>query len=488
MTTPTNASTSERTNSLAQQPVKPRSSDADVVVLGGGSAGLGAARAARRRGASVVLIEQASIGGDCTFTGCIPSKAVLEAAGRGQSFDQAMAEAERAIATVAATENASVLRRDGIEVIEGSARLADRTSVIIDGHSLRATKAIIIATGASPAVPPIPGIETVRYLTNETLFQLEKLPSSLAVLGGGPIGVEMADAFARLGSNVTIVEATDRLLPREEAVASEVLASVFSNLGITTCVGSAVARVESIDGAPGVSLHLGSGRTIDAEALLVAVGRTPDTKGLDLDRAGVEVDHRGFIRVDARLRTTARHVFAAGDVAEPLQFTHVAYRTGYLAATNALSPIPLLRFRPESVPWVTFTSPEVARVGLTEVEAVRRGGRVAFLPMAEVDRAVAANRTQGFIKLIAGPRFGLRNLGGGRLLGATIVAERAGEMLHEIVLALRAGMFPARLALTTHAYPTWSMAVQQAAAQFFGEYGGRQAQPASPGADTGVMS
>lgn len=457
----------------------PHSGQADVIVIGGGSAGLGAARNARRRGASVILVEQGAIGGDCTFSGCVPSKALLEAAGRGQSFDEAMAEVRRAVATVAAAEDAATLRREGIDVVTGSAQFADRGSVLVKGECIRAKKAIIIATGAGPAIPPIPGIDAVSYLTNETIFQMEKQPSSLAVLGGGPIGVEMADAFARLGSTVTILEAANRILPREEPIASEVLATILKDRGVSIVVGSAVTRIEPTGTSSGVRLHIAGGGAVEAEVLLVAVGRTPATKGLDLGRAGIDVTKRGFVRVDSRLRTTARHIFAAGDVAEPLQFTHVAYRTGSLAATNALSPLPVLRFRPEFVPWVTFTNPEVAHVGLTEAEAVRHGARVAYLPMDEVDRAIAADRTRGFVKLIVGPRFGLRNLGGGRLLGATIVAERAGEMLQEIVLAMRSSMFPARLALTIHPYPTWSTAVQQAAAQFFGEYGGRRATPAS---------
>jgi pyruvate/2-oxoglutarate dehydrogenase complex dihydrolipoamide dehydrogenase (E3) component len=218
---------------------------------------------------------------------------------------------------------------------------------------------------------------------------------------------------------------------------------------------------------------------VDADELLVAVGRKPVTDGLGLDEAGVRVDRRGFIQVDSRLRTTASGIFAAGDVAEHLQFTHVAYETGRMAALNALARVPLHRFRTSSVPRVTFTDPEVARVGITESEAAAQGARVAFLPMTELDRAITAGRTEGFVKIIAGPRPILRRAAGGRVLGATIVAPRAGEMLHELVLAMRTGMFPARLALTTHAYPTWSMAVQQAAAQFFGEFGGRSARPTS---------
>jgi len=450
----------------------------DLVVVGGGTAGIGAARTAVRRGASVSLIESGPIGGDCTFTGCIPSKTVLEAAFGGRSFDQAMAAARQAIETVAQAESAAVLRSEGIEVIEGRARFMDRRTLDVDGTRVRG-RAIVVATGAGPAVPDIEGLETVDFLTNENVFKLMSLPTSLAVLGGGPIGVEMAEALSRLGSRVTIIEGASQLLPREEPLAAHVLTGVFAKLGITVLTGSPVEKVERLHPGQGIRLWLSAGNTVEADALLVAVGRRPATDGLGLREAGIQVDGRGFIGVDDRLRTTAKGVFAAGDVAEPLQFTHVAYQTGRIAAVNALTRVPLRRFQPAHVPWVTFTHPEVARVGLTEAEAAARGGRVAYLPMSEVDRAITAGQTEGFVKVIAGPRPLLRNAAGGRILGATIVAPRAGEMLSELVLAMTTRMFPARVALTTHAYPTWSMAVQQATAQLFGEIGGRRSRLAT---------
>ena len=450
----------------------------DLIIVGGGSAGLGAARTARAQGASVLLVEQARVGGDCTFTGCVPSKAIIEAAGRGEGFDAAMKHARRAIDEVAATESAEVLRHEGIDVIEGTARFIGPRTLSVEGTGVHGG-AVVIASGARPTVPSIAGLDSVPYITNETLFELTSLPESMAILGGGPIGVEMAQAFARLGATVTLVEVGDRLLSKEEPLASAVAARALREAGVTLRMGEAVDTVEARTPFPGVRLHVAGGPSVEASALLVAVGRTPTTGGLDLGAAGVAVDERGFVGVDDRLRTSAKGVFAAGDVAEPLQFTHVAYETGRIAARNALARLPLRRFHPDRVPWVTFTDPEVARVGLSESDAARSGGRVAFLPMAEVDRAVSAGRTEGYIKIIAGPRPVLGRLAGGRLLGATVVAPRAGEMVHELVLAMAAGMFPARLALTTHAYPTWSMAVQQAAAQLFGEFGGRRARPAS---------
>jgi pyruvate/2-oxoglutarate dehydrogenase complex dihydrolipoamide dehydrogenase (E3) component len=350
----------------------------DLVVIGGGSAGLGAARAARSKGASVLLVEQSGrIGGDCTFTGCVPSKTLIEAAARGATFTDAMAAARHVVDEIADTETAEVLRAEGIDVAQAEPTFTSPRSLHLDGRSVE-VRAVVLATGARPAVPSIPGLDTVPVLTNETLFELDSLPASLAVLGGGPIGVEMAQAFARLGSAVTVVEATDRLLPREEPLASAVIREVFASSGITIRTGYAVARVERSDPGDSVRLHLEDGTAVEAEALLVAVGRTPSTAGLGLDTAGVKVDGQGFVQVDSRLRTTARGVFAAGDVAQRLQFTHVAYETGRIAALNALSRTVRRRFHTDAVPWVTFTSPEVARVGLTEAEAAALGGRVRW--------------------------------------------------------------------------------------------------------------
>ena len=452
--------------------------ETDLVVVGAGAAGIGAAQSARRRGARVTLVERGPIGGDCTYAGCVPSKTLLEEAARGTGFAGAMSAVHRAIDIVAAAESAPVLREQGINVVQGTARFRDRRTLEVDGTILR-PRAFVVATGAAPAVPPIPGLDTVPFLTNENLFNLGELPASMVVLGAGPIGVEMAEAFARLGTSVTLVEATAHILPREEPLAAEVLTHSLRALGVNVSLGAPVTGVAAGERGIGVRVTLGSGRVLAADQLLVAVGRRPFTADLGLDAAGVATDNRGFVTVDSRLRTTTRGIFAAGDVASPLQFTHVAYQTGHLAATNALARLPTHRFNPAHVPWVTFTSPEVARIGLTEAEAVEKGARVVFVPMSEVDRAITSGHTQGFVKIMTGPRPLTRNLAGGRFLGATIVAPRAGEMLHEIVLAMRTGMFPARVALTVHAYPTWSMAVQQATAQLFGEFGGRSSRAAS---------
>jgi pyruvate/2-oxoglutarate dehydrogenase complex dihydrolipoamide dehydrogenase (E3) component len=449
----------------------------DLVVIGGGAAGLGAARAAARGRARVLLVSDGEPGGDCTFYGCVPSKTLIEAAGQGLPYPEAAQRVRDVVARVAATENPEALRRDGIEVMLGRARLLSASQVAVGGHRIQAG-VIILATGSRPTVPPIPGLATAAFLTNETVFDLAELPASLAVLGGGAIGCELAQAFARLGSRVTLVEAADRLLPREEPQASWTLAGVLAREGVEVRTGATVEKVD-----PDGRLLLAGGEQIATDRLLVAVGRTPVTEGLDLAAAGVETGERGNVVTDEFLRTTAQGVCAVGEVTGRLPFTHAAYEMGRIAVGNVLGrwrrP---RRYRPHATPWVTFTDPEVGRVGLTEAQAAVRvpGARVAYLPLSEVDRALAADRTDGFVKLIAGPRRLLGNLGGGRILGATIVAGRGGEMIHEPALAMATGMFAGRLAAATHAYPTWSYAVQLAAAQFVMELGGRTARPAQP--------
>jgi pyruvate/2-oxoglutarate dehydrogenase complex dihydrolipoamide dehydrogenase (E3) component len=452
----------------------------DLAVIGGGAGGLAAARAGARRGLRTVLVSDGALGGDCTFTGCVPSKTLIEAAAQGLPFAEASARMRAVVSQIAATEDAGVLRHEGVEVVEGSARFSGARVLSVDGQSIRA-EVVVIATGSGPAVPPIPGLDAVPFLTNETVFDLDEPPGSIAVLGGGAIGCELAQAFRRFGSQVEVVEGEDRLMPREEPEASAVLAGVFVAEGIGMHLGASVARVERATSSGGIRLVRSDGSSLCAEVLLVAVGRRPATAGLNAEAGGVELDQRGFVRSDRFLATSATGVYAVGDVTGRLPFTHAADEMGRLAVRNATTRLGRLgrrAFDASPIPWVTFCDPEIARVGLTEAEAAEAGGRVAFVPMSEVDRAIAAGRTEGFVKLIAGPRPLLRGSGGGRLLGATIVAPRAGEMIHEVALAMRTDMFTGRLAQTVHAYPTWSTSLRQAAAQFFVETNGRRARPA----------
>ncbi|TDC83192.1 FAD-dependent oxidoreductase [Actinomadura sp. 7K507] len=447
--------------------------DHDLVVIGGGAAGLAAARTGAGLGARTLLVADGPIGGDCTFTGCVPSKTLIEYAGQGASFTEALTAVRDAIETIAATETAEVLRGEGIEVLSGRAVFRSRDEIRVGERELRAGSCVI-ATGARPAVPPVPGLAGLPYLTSETVFDLEEPPRSLAVLGGGTTGCELAQAFGRLGVQVTIVEADDRLLPQADPDASGVIAAVFAREGITVRSGTPAVAADAASG--GIRLKLSGGGLVEAEKLLVAVGRTPVTDGLGLDAAGVGTGETGHVITDRHMATTAAGVYAAGDVTGRLQLTHAAYAMGRIAAHNALGGRRKAGYRDDATPRVVFTDPEVAQVGLTETEAAELDARVAFMPMSDLDRAVTAGRTDGFVRLVAGPRRLLGHRGGGRVLGATIVAARAGEMIHEPALAMRTGMFTGRLAQTVHAYPTWSIAVQQTAAQFFGSYGGRTAR------------
>lgn len=442
------------------------------MVIGGGAAGLAAATTAAKERMRAALVSDGPLGGDCTFTGCVPSKTLIAAAAQGLSFPDAMHRVRATIAEIAATETAPQLRQAGVQVMGGRARLLGGGVVAVDGTRLRAD-AIVIATGSQPAIPPIDGLAHTPFLTTDTVFDLPDKPDSIAILGAGPVGCELAQAFCRLGVDVSLIETADRLLPDIDADAAAVLTKVFAREGIQIHTDSCIDAVHGDDKA--VTVRLNGGRTIVAARLLVATGRVPDTKGLDLAAAGVRTDEQGFITVDRHL-TTAADVFAIGDVTGLFPHTHAAYAMGRGAVGAARHRLRRPTFDPSAIPRVIFTDPEIGVVGSDGRNIGSRRARVAYLPLAEVDRAITAGRVDGFVKIVAGPRRLLRNLGGGRILGATIVAPRAGEMIHEPALAMRTRMFTGRLAQTIHAYPTWSIAIQQTTAQFFGEFGGRQAQ------------
>lgn len=454
----------------------------DLVVLGAGAAGLTAAREAVRLGAEVALIHDGPLGGECTWTGCVPSKALLHAAaGAHATFGAALTAVHDAIARVAATEDAATLAAEGITVIPGRGMFRSPTVLDVDGKSVTARR-VVVATGGTATVPPIDGLDGVGYLTNDTVFDLQEAPRHLAIIGGGAIGCELAQAFGRLGVPVTIVESESRLLAREEPEAGEVIATALQADGVEVRIGVSVASITSIDDGVRLSFSGDGSESIDVSHVLLATGRRPCSSGLGLAEIGVAIDDRGYVVADPHMATSVPTVFAAGDITGKMPFTHAAARMAYVAANNALSrrPGPMAkRFDTESVPWATFTTPEVGRVGWTESDAAEHGSaRVAYVPLDEVDRGLITGDTAGFVKLVAGPRPLLRNLAGGRLLGATVVAPTGGEMIHEAALAMQTKMFVGRLAQTVHAYPTWSTAVQQAALQFFFETGGRTARRA----------
>jgi pyruvate/2-oxoglutarate dehydrogenase complex dihydrolipoamide dehydrogenase (E3) component len=323
----------------------------------------------------------------------------------------------------------------------------------------------------------VPGLERTVALTSDTVFNLDHQPARLGVLGGGATGCELAQAFRRFGSTVTIVEAESRLLCTEEPETSAVIETVFRREGIDLRLGNRLTRIER-DANGAATLALDDGTAVVVDAVLVAVGRTAAVDDLGLDAAGVTVAN-GVIVTDDHLATTAEGVWAVGDVTGKAHTTHAADEMGRIAAANALGRWSRSRFDPATIPWVVFTDPEVARVGPTLATLNGRRWRVAHLPMTAVDRAITAGETDGFVQLIAGSRLLIRELGGGKLCGATVVASRAGELISEVALAVRTGMFVGRLAQTVHPYPTWSLALRQTAAQFVIEVDGRRARRAN---------
>ncbi|MFQ5596170.1 MAG: dihydrolipoyl dehydrogenase family protein [Anaerolineae bacterium] len=442
----------------------------DLVIVGGGSAGLTAAGFAVQLGANVALVEKHRIGGDCTWTGCVPSKTLLKAAKVAYEMRTAdrhgltpsepvvdlwriMDHVRDVISGVYQQESPEALREAGIDVYLDTARFLDPHTLVVGDTTLTARR-VLLATGAHPFVPPIAGLDGVDYLTYESVWDLEVLPEHLIVVGAGPIGCEMAQAFRRLGARVTLVEALRRVLPLEDPQASRVLAEVFEAEGIVLRLNAMAERAwQDSDG-----IHLvAGGEELVGDALLVAIGRRPNVDGLDLERAGVAYTANG-IQVDDYLRTTQRHIYAAGDCTGGFQFTHYAGWQAFMAARNALLPGSSTGVT-DRVPWATFTDPEVAHVGLNEAQARERFGDAVMIcewPMAQVDRAVAEGDTAGFIKLVHKPD--------GTLLGATIVAGRAGEMIHEWVVALERGLKVGDMAGIIHVYPTYSTGAMQAAA------------------------
>ena len=457
----------------------PHRSRYDLVVLGGGSAGLSAATLGTVLGAQVALIDREKLGGECLYTGCVPSKALLHVARVAQQARTAaalglniqvgpvdLAAVARHVQAVIGevyveSDAAEHYIERGIDVIFGEARFTDANTLSINGQAITA-KAFLIAVGSHPTVPPIPGLAEAGYLTNETIFSAQYLPPRLTVLGGGPIGVELGQAFARLGSQVTIIQRPDHILPKDEPEAAQVLLQRLVAEGVTVHTNTELLGVSQRDGAKIAHVRSKSGETFEVagDELLVAIGRTPSVDGLGLDAAGVAYDPRKGIGVDEYYRTSNSHIYAAGDVIGGYLFTHAAALQARVAARNALVPVRAKRDE-RIMPWATFTEPEVAHVGLTEAEAHTAHGDdvvVVSQQFSGVDRAITDDATDGFVKLVA-----KRD---GKLLGAEIVGAAAGEFINELALALQANLSLNDLAATTHVYPTVALAVQQAAGQF----------------------
>ncbi len=455
---------------------RPRRFDYNLIVIGAGSAGLVSAYIAATARAKVALIERDRMGGDCLNTGCVPSKALLRSArlmadarnaGRygiarvdvQMDFAQVMARVHEVIRKIEPHDSVERYTNLGVEVITGEARIVSPWEVEVGGKRLSA-RSLIIATGARPLVPAIPGLDAVAYLTSENLWELRSLPKRLLVLGGGPIGCELSQAFARLGSEVTQVEMAPRLLPREDADAAAEVESRFRAEGVRVMTGCKALRVERDgDGDRLVCEKDGEEVALPFDRLLLALGRKANVEGFGLQELGVEIRKNGTVEADPFLQTSFPNILVAGDVTGPYQFTHVCAHQAWYASINALLS-PLWRFKADYrvIPWATFTDPEVARVGLSEDEARAQGiaVEVTRYGLDDLDRAIADSADQGFVKVLTPP-------GKDRILGATIVGEHAGDLLAEFVLAMKHGLGLNKLLGTIHIYPTLSEANKYAA-------------------------
>ncbi len=446
----------------------------DLIVIGGGAAGLTAAGFAARLDVRVALVEQTRIGGDCIWTGCVVSKALLRAAQVAHTARTAVrygvqtgpvtvemaavrASAQQAAQAVYQRE-ADALARAGVEVIFGQPRFLDQQRIQVGERTLKARK-FILATGARPFIPAISGLDRVPYITYEQVFDLETLPARLLIIGAGPVSLELAQALQRLGAQVTVVG--KQVLPRMEREAAALIERALAREGVQFV--EALAASTSVEGAE-VVVRAGE-QAMRADCLLVAAGRVPNTAGLGLEQACVAYSEAG-IQVDRSLRTSAPNIYAAGDCVGSYQFAHFAGWQAFAAVRSALLPLTTAKGFADVVPWALFTDPEAAHVGLTEAQAQHLHGDdvcVTRRELAQVDRAVSDGQTEGFIKVV--------HTRAGRLLGATVVAPRASEVITEFALALTLGLDAGALAKTIHVYPTYGagaqliladMAVQQA--------------------------
>ncbi len=436
----------------------------DLVVVGGGTAGIVGAKTAARLGARVLLVERERTGGDCLWTGCVPSKALLAAAAAAQNarragrlgvrvggvevdFAAVMAHVKGAIAEIQPIDSPAAIEADGARVILGEARFTGPTTIEVAGRT-HVFRRALLATGAAPSLPPIPGLAEAGYLTSETLWDLPELPERLAVVGGGSIGCELGQAFARLGSEVTLLESAARILPREDASAAARVAMALAEDGVDARVGHTVLRVETGSTTTPFAGRtvLDDGSVVSYSHLLVAVGRTPRTHGIGLAEAGVDLDDHGAVRVDRHLRTTNHRVLAAGDLTGHPQYTHVAGVHASLAASNAVLGV-RRSVALTALPRVTFTAPEVAAVGVP-TDPLPAGLRIVEWSHRLVDRAVADGDTNGTARLAVDRA--------GRILGATVVGPRAGETIGELTIAVQRRLRTRDLAGVIHAYPTYN--------------------------------
>ncbi len=451
----------------------------DLVAIGGGTAGLVSAAGAAYLGVNAAIVERTALGGDCLWTGCVPSKALiasgrlahamkhadrlgLVAAAPAHAFRDVMERMRTVRRIVQRHDDPERFRRMGVDVHFGAARFRSDVEIEVEGVGRIRSRRFIVATGAMPVAPPVPGLEAAGYLDHHSLFDIDTLPERIVVLGAGPVGLEMSQVLARLGARVTVVEVERRILPEEDDDVADRLRRHLESEGIVFRLGATVRSVRgpedgvsSGDGG-GKVVELDGGQTLGTDEILVATGRRPALAGLGLEAAGVRTVDGGVV-VDETLRTSSSRIWAAGDVTGGLQFTHVAEYMAKTALRNALVP-GWSKVDYDIVPRVTYTDPEVAHIGLPQARAEARGGTTYAYELEDLDRAIVDGTTDGFVKISADRR--------GRILGATILGAHAGDLLMPLVLAMKHGLTLADVADTVFPYPTMVEGVKRAANEY----------------------
>lgn len=455
----------------------------DAIVIGGGAAGLSTAGIAANFGAKTILIEKEELGGDCTWTGCVPSKTVIKAASVLQECkdsrlyglnistenfktDQLLRHVDEVRKEVYNdADRPEIFEKMGITVSQGEATFIDDHSLkIVNQQGLERVitgRYIFICTGAKAFVPPIPGVESVDVLTNESLFEIEKLPHKLIIVGAGPIGTEMAQSFNRLGTEVHVLDMADRILTKDDPELTNMLYQHLLEEGVHYYLGSTLNQIENVNGSIKVTFHDGErDQSLKGDALLMATGRRANIESLNLGKAGIET-YEGGIVVNDKCRTNQRHIYAVGDVTGRYQFTHMCEHMAKIATSNALLKIPM-SIDKKHVPWVTYTDPELAHLGSTEKELMERGVQFTTyrFPFNKIDRAIIDGKTTGLIKIFA-------KKWNGKILGASIFGVHAGEMISQYALAMKNGITLRNFADTIHPYPSYGLGARRAADQWY---------------------
>ena len=453
--------------------------DFDLTVIGGGAGGLNVASGAVQLGARVALIEKNKLGGDCLYYGCVPTKALIQSAkvaslikrSKEYGFNDAnisfdfkniMAHMREVISKIGVNDDPKRFEDMGVKLFFGDGRFVDPHTFELNGRTITSKK-FVISTGSRAVAIPINGLENIKYLTSESALELDSLPKSIIILGAGPIGLEFAQVFARLGSKITVVEKMGQVLPREDKEISDTIESILKEEGIEihTCLNVLQVKEEGNQKIV-VAECSGQEKTFKADEFMLAIGRAPNLEGLSLESAGVKVEHRNIV-VNSSMRTTARNIWACGDVTGQYLFTHIAEYQAGLVVANALIPFMKRKANYRVVPWVTYTDPELGRVGLTEDEARQkyRNIKVYKYDVKDLDRAVIEGEDKGIIKIVCTKK--------GKILGAHVLAPQGGELLHEFVLAMQNNLGVGSITRTIHVYPTLSQAVRRTTNKYYAE-------------------